>query len=202
MITIRHRINTIEELLLVDSTYGVEIDLRSQNQGIIMSHDPYTFDSTLFSEWIKFYKHSMLILNIKEEGIEQKVFEIIKNANIKDFFFLDQSFPFIIKTLVSGESRTAIRFSDYESFNTLERAFHIPPLTPNWVWVDSFTGNWDHLAELPKIKSMGYKVCLASPELHQRSLNRELDYILENTDFTQIDAVCTKIPEKWASQPD
>ena len=202
MITVRHRINTIKELSLVDSTYGVEIDLRSQNQEIIISHDPYTSDSILFSEWIKFYKHNMLILNIKEEGIEQKVFEIIKNANIKEFFFLDQSFPFIVKTLVSGESRTAIRFSDYESFNTLERAFHLPQPTPNWVWVDSFTGNWEHLAELPKIKSMGYKVCLASPELHQRSLNPELTYILENTNSTQIDAVCTKFPEKWALKLD
>jgi hypothetical protein len=197
MITIKHRINTIKELLLIDSNYGVEIDLRSQNQQIIMSHDPYTFDSTLFTEWIKFYKHSMLVLNIKEEGIEQKVFEIIKNANITDFFFLDQSFPFIVKTLASGEDRIALRLSDYESINTLERTFQISQLKPHWVWIDSFTGNWEHLTELPKIKSMGYKICIASPELHQRSLDLELEYILKLANFSQIDAVCTKYPEKW-----
>jgi len=200
MIIIKHRINTIRELSLIDLNYGVEIDLRSQNLEIIMSHDPYTSDSILFSEWIKSYRHSMLVLNIKEEGIEQQVFEIINKANIENFFCLDQSFPFIVKTLAGGENRTAFRVSDFESVNTLEKASQISQLTPNWVWIDSFTGNWEHLADMQKIKSMGYKVCIASPELHQRNLELELEFISRLVDVSQIDAVCTKFPDKWIPQ--
>jgi hypothetical protein len=197
MIIIKHRINTVRELLLIDLNYGIEIDLRSQNLEIIMSHDPYTSDSILLSEWIKSYRHSMLVLNIKEEGIEQQVFEIINKANIENFFCLDQSFPFIVKTLAGGENRTAFRVSDYESVNTLEKAAQISQVKPNWVWIDSFSGNWEHLADVKKIKSMGYKVCIASPELHKRNLELELESILRLVDISQIDAVCTKYPDKW-----
>ena len=197
MIIITHRINTVRELSLIDLNYGIEIDLRSQNLEIIISHDPYTTDSILLSEWIKFYRHRMLVLNIKEEGIEQQVFEIINKANIKNFFFLDQSFPFIVKTLAAGERRTAIRVSDYESVNTLKKVSQLSLLTPNWVWIDSFTGNWDHLACIKEIKSMGYKVCIASPELHRRNLELELELIARLVDVSQIDAVCTKYPDKW-----
>jgi hypothetical protein len=196
MIIIKHRINTITELSLIDLNYGVEIDLRSQNLEIIMSHDPYTSNSLLFSEWIQSYRHSMLVLNIKEEGIEQQVFEIINKANIENFFCLDQSFPFIVKTLGGGENRTALRVSDYESVNTLEKTAQISKFKPNWVWIDSFTGNWEHLADVKKIKSMGYKVCIASPELHKRNLELELESISRLADVSQIDAVCTKYPDK------
>ena len=194
---IRHRINTIEELALIDNEYGIEIDLRSQNGEIILSHDPYSKDSIRLTDWLKFYRHKTLVLNVKEEGLEQKVLELMDLFAIQEFFFLDQSFPFMMKTLINGESRVAMRFSDQESFDTLLKILNLKSLQPSWVWVDSFSGDWSHLSDLETIKSLGFKACLASPELHGRNLDLELKAIREFIEIYPFDAVCTKLPEKW-----
>lgn len=197
MIIIRHRANSLREISSIKTKYGVEIDLRSHNSAIIISHDPFMADPILFDEWLKFYNHKILILNVKEEGIEEKVLDSVHRHNIKDFFFLDQTFPLIVKTLKGGETRTSIRISDLESISNLEKIDHFLPLKPNWVWIDSLTGNWEHLSYLTDIKKMGFRICLASPELHQRKLESELDQIYEFIKSTPIDSVCTKYPEKW-----
>ena len=194
---IKHRINTIKELVLVESDYGVEIDLRSKNSEIILSHDPFSEESVHFSDWLKFYHHKTLVLNIKEEGLENKALEIMSLFEVKEFFFLDQSFPFMMKTLMNGESRVAIRFSDQESFDTIFNISNLEFVNPEWVWIDSFSGNWSHLTYLAKIRSLGFKVCLASPELHGRNLDLELKDIRGFLKNFQFDAVCTKWPEKW-----
>jgi hypothetical protein len=194
---IRHRVNTIEELSLIDNEYGIEIDLRSQNGEIILSHDPYSKESTLLTDWLKFYRHKTLVLNVKEEGLEQKVLELMNSFAIQEFFFLDQSFPFMMKTLISGESRVAMRLSDQESFDNILKILNLKFLQPSWVWVDSFSGDWSHLSDLETIKSLGFKACLASPELHGRSLDLELKVIREFVENYPFEAVCTKLPEKW-----
>ena len=197
MIIIRHRANSLQEISSIQTKFGVEIDLRSRNDEIIISHDPFTANPILFDDWLKFYNHNILILNVKEEGIEQKVLEIVHLHKVENFFFLDQTFPLIVKTLKVGETRTSIRISDYESLSTLEKIKELSSFKPNWVWIDSLTGNWEHLSYLADIKKMGYRVCLASPELHQRELDLELIQISEFIKMTPIDSVCTKYPEKW-----
>lgn len=194
---IKHRINTIEELVLVESDYGVEIDLRSKNGEIILSHEPFSEESVRFSDWLEFYHHKTLVLNIKEEGLEHKALEVVNLFEVQEFFFLDQSFPFMMKSLVNGESRVAIRFSDQESFDTIFKISNLELLNPEWVWIDSFSGDWSHLSYLAKIKSLGFKVCLASPELHGRNIDLELRDIRGFLKSYQFDAVCTKWPEKW-----
>lgn len=194
---IKHRINTIEGLVQIASNYGIEIDLRSKNGEIVLSHDPFPEESIHFTDWLKFYHHKTLVLNIKEEGLEQKVLEIMSSFEIQEFFFLDQSFPFMMKSLKDGESRVAIRFSDQESFDTIFKISNLELVNPDWVWIDSFSGNWSHLSDLAKIKSLGFKVCLASPELHGRNLDLELENIKTFFINSQFDAICTKLPEKW-----
>jgi hypothetical protein len=194
---IKHRINTIEELVPIASDYGIEIDLRSKNGEIILSHDPFPEESIHFTDWLKFYHHKTLVLNIKEEGLEQKVLEVMSSFEIQEFFFLDQSFPFMMKSLKDNESRVAIRFSDQESFDTIFNISNLELVNPDWVWIDSFSGNWSHLSDLAKIKSLGFKVCLASPELHGRNLDLELKDIWKFLKYSQVDAICTKLPEKW-----
>ena len=196
---IRHRINTIEELVQISGDYGIEIDLRSKNSEIVLSHGPFPKESIYFTDWLKFYHHKTLVLNIKEEGLEQKVLEIISSFEIQEFFFLDQSFPFMMKSLKDGESRVAIRFSDQESFDTIFKISNLELVNPDWVWIDSFSGNWSHLSDLAKIKSLGFKVCLASPELHGRNLDLELKNIKTFLINSQFDAICTKLPEKWSN---
>ena len=60
-----HRINTIDELKQIDVEYGIEIDLRDNLNGeIYLSHDPF-ITGELFDNFLKFYKHKFIILNIK-----------------------------------------------------------------------------------------------------------------------------------------
>ena len=40
MIPIIHRVNTLEKLDSLDSNVGIEIDIRSENGNLVLSHDP------------------------------------------------------------------------------------------------------------------------------------------------------------------
>src|SRR5690606_16379853 len=97
--------------------YGIEIDLRPFGDKLILEHDPFR-DGTEFSEFIKHYDHSGLILNIKSEGIEFKVLNILEKHNIKDYFFLDCSFPACIKLIKEKNKNFAVRLSEWESLET------------------------------------------------------------------------------------
>ena len=131
---IHHRRNKIKELLNTPRRYGVEIDVRSNNNKIILNHDPFKKGVEL-NKWVKKFNHKFLIVNTKEEGLEKYIKNILERNNIKNFFFLDQSFPFLIKTLNENEKRCAVRFSEYEDINT---TFNLSNKI-NWVWVDYFS---------------------------------------------------------------
>lgn len=77
-----HRRNKIEELQTVDTRYGVEIDLRTDRinneKKLILVHDPFE-DGVLFENWIQAYNHGTLILNVKEDGLESKIREVIEH---------------------------------------------------------------------------------------------------------------------------
>jgi len=79
-----HRINTIRELLTIPIEYGIELDLRDNiNGNIHISHDPF-IEGELFDEFLEYYNHSFIILNIKSERIEWKVLELLEKYNSND----------------------------------------------------------------------------------------------------------------------
>ena len=72
---------------------------------------------------------------MKEEGLEARLIDLMKAYGIADYFFLDQSFPFLVKWSKLGEHRCAVRVSEFESVETaLALARKV-----DWVWVDCFT---------------------------------------------------------------
>jgi len=187
---IAHRRNTIEELRSTPHKYGIEVDIRSWGDRLIVHHDPFV-DAIDFEEWIKHYQHKTLILNIKEEGIEYRVRDIVEQHHIQDYFFLDLSFPFLIRMLNLGEGRVAIRFSEYEA---LETALAVAGKA-QWVWIDCFTRlplTDEIYAELRK----HFKLCIVSPELQGRD-TKEIAVFKEKLAGYHIDAVCTKRPDLW-----
>ena len=60
---------------------------------------------------------------------------LLKKYNIKNYFFLDSSFPMINLLSSSGEKKIALRFSEYEGVDTIVNMKN----KVNWVWVDCFT---------------------------------------------------------------
>lgn len=196
MIIIHHRINTIDQLHQVPRSRGVEVDLRTWKSDIIVTHDLYV-NSVMFEDWIRHYKHRVLILNVKEEGIEDKILELLRNHGVGNFFFLDQSFPFLVRLLRNGDRRTALRVSDFESAETAIRM----PYRPEWIWVDCFTGDWSFAPKcLPHLHNLGFKCCLVAPELHGRSDPTEVTTLrsLVSTHRHLFQAICTKRPDQWA----
>ena len=190
---IYHRRNSIASLKETSINYGVEVDLRSNGNNLITSHDPYEVGNN-FIDWLKFYKHRTLIINVKEEGLERKIIYFLNKFNIKSYFFLDQSFPFLLKTSEDGNPNCAVRVSEYESIHTalnLENKI-------KWVWVDMFNKFPLTYENYIDLKKANFKLCLVSPELqisNKMNIN-EIKNFLKRNNFV-FDAVCTKFPENW-----
>ena len=187
-----HRRNTINDLKYTPKEFGVEVDIRSDKERLIIHHDPF-HKGDYFEDWIKLYQHGTLILNVKEEGLEDKLLNLLKINNIESFFFLDQSFPFIIKTVNKGEDRIALRVSEFESLETaLKLKYKV-----QWIWVDMFSEFPLSKYDYKKLKDAKFKLCLVSPELQKLNIKIEqIRYFLEENNIL-FDAVCTKKPELW-----
>jgi len=188
-----HRVNTISALERIQPTYGVEIDLRTKGGNLILAHDPFV-DGVLFSEWLKYWRGQSLILNVKEDALEPSILEHLLQFGITDFFFLDQSYPSIRRTINMGVTKVATRVSDFEGLETSLKS------GSDWVWLDSFSGNWEYLGEaVPALNKNGQKTCLVSPELQRQDSAAELTSLQEfikKSNF-KIFSVCTKLPGKW-----
>jgi hypothetical protein len=190
-----HRGNSVSALTELDPKYGVEIDLRTNNGNLILAHDPFT-EGALFSDWLKFWRGQSLILNVKEDALENSILQYLNEYGVSDFFFLDQSYPSIRRTIKSGLTKVATRVSDYEDLQTALNS------GSDWVWLDSFSGEWDYLnGAVPMLVKNGQKTCLVSPELQRANSSSELkllqEMILEKN--LAITSVCTKFPEIWES---
>jgi hypothetical protein len=191
---ILHRRNTLEELVASPSIYGIEVDIRSYGQNLVIHHDPFV-EGVLLEEWLAAYAHGLLILNVKEEGLESRLVQLMKRFGIVNFFFLDQSFPFLIKYSKQGERRCAVRVSEFESIQTaLALAGKV-----DWVWVDCFSNFPLSHDDAAKLKDAGFKICLVSPELQGRDAELEIAQLAQLLKVRSIcpDAVCTKRPDIW-----
>ena len=189
---IKHRVNTIQELDEVPENFGVEIDLRIYMGDLILAHNPFE-NGDKFESWLEHFHHQTIILNVKEDGLENAIVELLHEKGVTDYFFLDQPFPTVRKSALAG-IKTSVRLSEYEN----------PPnlcgLPVNWVWLDSYSGDWDYLAKHSEVlQNSDFKKCVVSPELQGREIGSEPQQIFKIFKKMEIslDAVCTKSPERW-----
>ncbi len=192
---ILHRVNTKDELLKIPKEFGVEVDIRTKGKQLIMHHDPFK-DGEDFEDWLEVYQHEILILNVKEEGLEDRLIELMGKYNIDDYFFLDQSFPFLIKTSNNHEKRCAVRVSEFESIDTAITLAN----KVDWVWVDCFTHFPLTTDQAEKLQTeLKFKLCFVSPELQGRTEIEHVKEFIQGIKLLGIkgDAVCTKYPELW-----
>ena len=156
-----HRVNKIKELKKIPAKYGVEIDIRSYGKKLVLNHEPANNGDEL-KNYLKNFNNSILIANIKEAGIENKVLKLIKKYRIKKYFLLDVEFPFIYNASNKGEKNISIRFSEKESVETVKNFIN----KVNYVWIDTFTKfpiNKNNLKILDK-----FHKCLVSPDRWNR----------------------------------
>ena len=193
---------SISDLISTPTNLGVEVDIRSFSNALVTSHDPFTQGPEL-KEWLQYYKHRTLILNVKEEGLEEKLIPLVETAGINDYFILDESFPYIVKWARSGLIKFGVRVSDLEGLDSPNLLLQ-HGLKVEWVWLDRFDHDSFDSDHIKKFQHLGYKVCLVSPELHYLAQpdiwNKKLEkYFVNFTSHSSLpDAVCTKLPNLWA----
>tara|TARA_B100000029_G_scaffold496158_1_gene562092 strand:+ start:1062 stop:1646 length:585 start_codon:yes stop_codon:yes gene_type:complete len=193
VILIQHRVNNINQLKKIDRKYGIEIDVRSHNSKLILHHDPFK-NGPNFSDFLKYYNHEILIINIKEEGIESKILSILKKRRIKNYFMLDVTIPQLTK-IINKEKKIAFRISKYEN---IKGAFKFANIL-KWVWIDTFDGKLPiSVKEILILKKNKYKICLVSPELPTRNFSHLKKMKKKIKKYKKLfDAVCTKKPKMW-----
>jgi hypothetical protein len=193
VIIVQHRRNTRAQLRETPVERGIEVDIRSHGERLIIHHDAFV-DGESFDAWLDDYRHRLLILNVKEEGLEDRLLELMQDRGITEFFFLDQSFPFLVRTARRGERRCAVRVSEFESIDT---AFALAGKI-DWVWVDCFTRFPLDGKQALRLREARLKLCLVSPELQGRDVSEiaALRTLLANEGIVA-DAVCTKAADAW-----
>jgi hypothetical protein len=189
-----HNGNSKEALSLSFANgYGVEIDIRDFCGELVISHDMPTQSCVRLSEILSSaagYVHETpvtLALNIKSNGLAQRVEEEVARYPNLDCFVFDMSVPDLRSYLRSG-LKTFSRMSEVEQI-------------PVWlescdgVWLDSFEGEWYSNELIVNLISSGKRVCLVSPELHGRSHLALWSRLAKIWNDTRL-MLCTDIPDE------
>lgn len=200
-----HRINDIKSLDTIDSCVGVEIDLRDQNDKLILAHDPfktgYDFETylekynvsfgycRLENEFSNTVDKNIIILNIKSERIELECLKLLEKYNITNYFFLDSTFPMIyLLNKQYNNNNIACRFSEFEP---IENYQSIKDMV-KYIWVDCFTKLPLNKTNYNIFKNDNKKICIVSPELQNQQEKIEVyrNYLIENNLIP--DYICCK----------
>ena len=188
---INHRVNDLKKLEGTKKYFGVEVDLRTFNKEIILNHEPF-LNGLNFEIFIKKFNHQFLILNIKEEGIEKKVINILNKFKIKNYFLLDSTIPMSLK--LTKKINKCLRISDLEDLNIKSKKIsHF-----NWVWIDYINNIYSiDKIKINILKKTKIRSCFVSPELVNKNNDpKKLKLFLKKNKIIP-DAICTKNPEYW-----
>ena len=188
----RHRINTLEALEGVALDHGIEFDLRSSGNDVLVTHDPFTTGPPI-EEFFPRIGPRPCIFNVKTEGIEDRVRALAAQHSITEYFFLDCSVPAAMKLARDGETRVAVRYSEVEPIEAVLAWTG----KAQWVWVDCFTEYPGDAAAWARLAAH-FRLCLVSPELqaHDAASTTRLRASLQDRTFH---AVCSKLPERWVT---
>jgi hypothetical protein len=187
--------NTIQSFrTAIDYGFGIETDLRDQNNEIVVSHDipkgeTLTFDEFLYeyqSRAKKILNSPYLALNIKSDGLQQKIQYLINQYKISNYFVFDMSIPDTLGYL-KADVQTFIRKSEYE----LELSLYSQV---SGIWLDQFEEDWVTGKIIKKLIADHKQVCIVSPELHGRKYEEFWNRIRDNLSENNNIMICTDFP--------
>lgn len=185
--------NTIEAFIRsFQLGFGTETDIRDRNGQLVISHDPPTNEACSIEKFLEIYKQHgeglPLALNIKADGLQKTLQQILLDYNIHNYFVFDMSIPDTLSYL-RNHMNFLIRESEYEK----ELPFYANSIG---VWLDCFEGEWITQIDIKKHLDANKIVCLVSPDLHKREYKsfwaKISDWELHKNDSLMI---CTDYPE-------
>ena len=191
ILKIAHRILDIEALNKIPLYWGIEFDVHAFGKSLVIAHEPFK-DGILFSDFISQTKGRFLAVNIKEEGIEEKVISELRNRNISNFFLFDVTTPQVFRLGGRYSKVLALRYSQLEKIDLKKsRKF------ARYLWIDTFNGQfWLNKKLIREIKNLKFNICFVSPELHRPPIGNKNTFYqnllkYENM-FDEGDSICTK----------
>jgi len=131
-------------------------------------------------------RRGMLALNIKADGLQEALQDVLTRFDVTRYFVFDMSVPDTLGYIRRGLP-IAARLSEYED----GRWFFDQADT---IWLDAFEGEWYSREYVIDLLESGKRVCVVSPELHKRPhrmLWEELRTIPES--LTQELYLCTDL---------
>lgn len=145
-----------------DKYFGIETDLRDAQGEIVISHDIPLGNEAKFEDVLKILdkRNLPLALNIKSDGLAEKISELLKKYQVTNYFCFDMSIPQMVVykdlglnffTGVSDICPNGVLFEEAKG-----------------VWLDSFYTDWFSKDDIQKYLEQGKEICIVSPDLHKR----------------------------------
>ena len=175
-----------------DRGFGIETDIRDCSKKIKISHDPPTNTAIELEKVLQLHGkmdiNLTLALNVKADGLQDSVADLIRKYALNKYFFFDMSVPDMIKYHKKG-LKFFTRRSDIEP-----EALFLKESAG--VWIDHFISEWITEADVDLYLEQGKQVCIVSPELHKRDYRSFWDK-LSKWQVLKDDRLmlCTDLPE-------
>jgi len=174
--------------------FSIETDIRDHNSKLIISHDPpNNLDISIdFESLLEFYntmncKKQILGLNIKSDGIGQKIKQSLSDYDIKNYCTFDMSIPETLK-YINQKLIFLSRMSEYERNTEFSELC-------NGYWLDAFNSEWYSESVLNDLLAMKKNIFFVSSELHGREYNHQWKMIKKLLPSDKI-FLCTDFPHK------
>jgi hypothetical protein len=172
----------------IESGFGIETDIRDCCGKLVISHDMPNGGEMSAEDFFSLsgIQNVVLALNIKADGLQNILQNLLQKYNIVNYFVFDMSVPDTIGYM-KNNFNIALRHSEYEK----ELPFYG---NSTYVWLDCFNSNWFTADEVQKHLNSGKKVCVVSPDLNELDYNATWQ-LLKNIDDKNL-AICTDLPQQ------
>jgi glycerophosphoryl diester phosphodiesterase len=173
--------------------FGTETDIRDYNGKLVISHDMADESCISVKKFFEIYKSFNndlpLALNIKADGLQKKLKELIEKFEIKNYFVFDMSVPDGLVYLKYGLN-IFTRQSEYEK----EPSFYDKAVG---VWLDEFHTHWIDEKIIEFHLKNNKQMCIVSPDLHKREYKKEWQHYKDIEKSLGINhlMICTDYPE-------
>ena len=173
--------------------FGTETDIRDYKGELVISHDiadeKCISAKEMFEIYNKYDNTLPLALNIKADGLQIKLKELLEEYNITNYFVFDMSVPDGLGYL-KNNLKAFTRESEYEK---------VPSFYDEacGIWLDEFQGHWITKEVIEKHIKNNKQICIVSPDLHKREYEKEWQHYKEIEQELGIDnlMICTDFPE-------
>ncbi|WP_347290660.1 phosphodiesterase [Kluyvera georgiana] len=175
--------------------FGTETDVRDYCGELVISHDIPIGNEISFESFLSVYSSfkidSPLALNIKADGLQDKIESALSRYDIHNAFVFDMSVPDELIYLKNTKNNVYSRCSEFEQ----DVAFYD---SCSGIWLDCFNSIWYDDSIIKKFINDGKSVCVVSSELHKRDETLAHWTLLKKWNLVNESnlILCTDLPEQ------